>query len=249
MEPAIGEVSSRCTLNERLNEFLIEENRLTAIHEAGHASMFWFFQQRYFLRGISMVSTDEYDAIVQRSSITFPGEIAAIAIENPERANRLAMMEAMHALSGPFAENCFGSNEWHPGDFGWLELMFSECLSVFDSLVEMACSKGFDDFFVAVKAGYALHRNDELRIRRFISKCAIWTEQAFQLQGMDDVVNVLAKELIPLRDSNIAEMAGGTVWEHMENAWGDRKRLPILNAPWRRRFSILKGERWWLKSQ
>lgn len=233
-------------MNDRLKEFLIDENRLTAIHEAGHASMFWFFQQRFYLHGISMVSTDEHDAIVHRSSITFPGEIAKFAIETPQRAKGLAMMEAMHALSGPFAEHCFGSDEWCPGNFDWLDIMYEDCLSDFDSLVEMACSRRFDDFIYAVKAGFALHGNDEGRIRRFIYKCATWTEQAFQLEGMNDVVNQLAKELIPLRGSEIAEMAGGTAWQHMENAWGVRKKVPVMHDPWKRRFSILKRERWWM---
>ncbi len=195
-----------------------------------------------------MASTDENDGFVRQSSINFPGKIGKLAIESPARAQRLAMMEAMHAFSGPFAESCFGSDDWYLGDFGWLQWMHDKCLSDFDSLVEMACSTRFDDFIVAVKAGFALHGNDEVKIRRFIFKCAAWTEQAFQLDGMGDVVNQLAKELIPLRGSENEEMTGCTAWEHMENAWGDRKRVPVLNDPWRRRFSILRGERWWMKS-
>jgi len=50
--------------------FLQDELRLTACQEAGHAAMFWFFQQQNFLSGINMVGADHSRGFSRQSSIS-----------------------------------------------------------------------------------------------------------------------------------------------------------------------------------
>lgn len=67
-------------MNLQLQQYLEDEHRLTAFHEAGHAAMFWFFQQQYYLKGISMASTENHWGCVMQSSITPPFTLSQLAI-------------------------------------------------------------------------------------------------------------------------------------------------------------------------
>jgi len=229
-------------MNIQRRKYLEDENSLTAFHEAGHAAMFWFFQQQFYLKGISMAPTEDHWGCVMQSSITPPFTLSHLAILNPQRALRVAMMEAMHCLSGPYAESRFGLDDGSSEDLFWLESLYEE-LGLDDSLREMAERNFGTDLATAARIGFELYE-DESKVFRFIRKCSEWTVLSFSFGRMDSVVKELAKVLIDLRASEKEILDGPSTWACMEDAWDSRKK-PLQDPSWRRRFSILKGESWY----
>ena len=228
-------------MNSALAQYWTEERRSTAYHEAGHASMFWFFQQRYFLLGINVVGDEKVDGFVRRSTITPPGCISGLVRTNPQKAESIAIMESMHALAGLCAEEIIGSRDDPHDNLEWFQIPIDE---IEDSLLEVAQSFEIGDMHQAARAALELHGPNVQKIRQHLIKAARWTESALKFAGMEHVVSSLATELIQVSES-AGEMSGDTAWALMAAAWRQPKAFPLLSRPWNRRFAILKSERWW----
>ncbi|MDZ4851106.1 MAG: hypothetical protein SGI77_17600 [Pirellulaceae bacterium] len=227
-------------MSNRFKQFYVEENRRTAYHEAGHVAMFWFFELRYYLEGVSMTETEETLARVHQSPITIPYAIEMIKKEDPLQATRVAEMMAMIDLAGPFATSRFGeTSEWYEGSRDWLESLNENSLT----LLETVEDRGKDDYSRAVQQGFDRYGPSEARIWTFIDRCADWIEEAFQLDGMPEIVEKVAQELIPLKGSGVEELDGCLLWDIMEATWTPNRIAPLSNKPWNRRFGILRKPR------
>ena len=226
-----------------LDQYWDDERRLTAFHEAGHASIFWFFQQRNFLHGVNMVGDERVDGFVRQSTITPLGYISGVVQTNPQRAEALATMVSMHALAGLCAEGIFGATDYPHDNLEWFQIPIDE-IEIDNSLLEVAQSFEMGDLPQATRPAFELHGPNEPKIRAHLIKAARWTESALKFARMEQVVSSLAIELIPVCEA-AGEMSGDTAWELMTAAWGNLKALPLYSKPWNRRFEALKSERWW----
>lgn len=204
----------------------LEEKRIDAYHEAGHAAVHWMFGNSNNIRFIDMRGNLDGRAFVSakrwnlgKFDLTDSLTRCFVAL-NTKR-------DVMNCLAGYAAENRI-----RPSDYDhWLD----EQLDMNGCDWSEGNPKDPHDVARALRAAKNL-RGDNGNAWRFLRQMASWTDDALSHPRLWDVVATLAERLAGVK----ARMSGAVACRIMDKAWGDEATLPYMDMGrrWRRRFRM-----------
>jgi len=203
-----------------------EIRRETAYHEAGHASMIWFFGTCSNLNHIDMTGGDSCRAFVQTRGECYRSIVKAGAGSTDASKRQLARLSArkhiMRKLSGPAAERIAIEGGLAPN---------------FDDLYELWTDDPVDDADVveAIEVAQMLYGETD-RAWQLLSTVASWLGEALANVQFWGVVEALAERLM-----TVDRLAGEDAIDIMSKAWGEEPLVGaawMMGTKWRRRFYI-----------
>lgn len=210
-----------------LRRLQAEERRLTAYHEAGHASVFWLFgnlEDLQYDAYIDMRRTRDRHASIRAGGTDAAHYIEHFGLSDPKKAKREAQRSVIFHLAGYAAQSRVDPNLGEE----WL-------CEMLDTGEDLLYEEG--DIGRAVRDSEALYGENSSACW-FLNRMFIWTEEALSHPRLWGVVEALANRLQTVKTL----ISGAAIIEIMENAWG-KSPEPYRGAAWmqmgykwRRRF-------------
>ena len=204
----------------------LEEKRIDAYHEAGHAAVDWMFGNSNNIRFIDMRGNLDSRAFVSAKRWNLGKFDLADSLTRCFVALH-TKQDVMNCLAVYAAENRI-----RPSDYDhWLD----EQLDMNGCDWSEGNPKDPHDVARALRAAKNL-RGDNGNAWRFLRQMASWTDDALSHPRLWDVVATLAERLA----GGKARMSGAVACRIMDKAWGDETALPYMDMghKWRRRFRM-----------
>lgn len=224
-----------------LRKYASEQRHLTAVHEAGHAAVLWFFQIPA-ITGIHLELEDDLlHSFTNEQPIGMDGEVRTnlgslnlqmhLDTYDMITTRQYCKFNMIFTMGGSIAEAKFGGDFVDTCiDYNWFYQMRED----YDVWGE---EDDHSDYISILASAQLAYPENPRLARSAVRTAARWANELFAIPLIEIVVRSLADEILR---QETRYFGGDVVWDRMSLAWNNQK-FPIRQNRWRRRFAKLLG--------